>query len=235
MIINRTAQFRKIVNSKLPEVTLISVQPIRDEIKALSEGISLLKIKLDRNTLPSFSSRQRHIREINSLKTEIEAKLQTIEGSIRNIIVGDKKMTEAIHSYFLFVLKEYALRFRSLHKTILKAAPVYSPRYGQAEVAAESPLQLMIKRSSKIQESVLTLSNTLMELKMALKQQGEVIDRIDTHFEKSNIFLEGANKEIMQMPRKLTKYKDYIIYFMMYLICVLLILSVVKMLRESHS
>ena len=57
---------------------------------------------------------------------------------------------------------------------------------------------------------------------------------IDFYFDKSNAYLNEANKEIDQIPSKITKYKDWIIFFLLYIICLLLVMILVKTYMHRH-
>lgn len=236
MIANKSVHFHKLRQKKRPEVIFISVQPIRDLINQLNVEISNLQRKLNKHSLPSFNSREKKNREIEAHKDIINSLISDIDSQIKAINLEEKRIVISIRSYFLNILKRQIMLYRTIQQESLKKNEVYDECKIEEnnEYEKETLLQMTMNRTAQIRQNIFNLTNTLLELKMSLKNQSVLIDRIDFYFDKSNFYLEEANREIEKIPGNYTEYKDLIIYSLIYVICILLVLTLIKLSRGMH-
>lgn len=234
MLINKSIYFHKLRQKKQSEVVFTTVLPIRDAIDKLNTEIAALQKKLNKHSLPSFNSREKKFKEIETQKETINSTIGEIEQMIRAVSFAEKRMVIAIQSYFFNTLKRVILLYRTIQQESLTKCEMYNEYKADDTIYEdENLLQMTIHRTSQIRQNIFNLTNTLLELKMILKNQSMAIDRIDFFFDRSNFYLEEANREIEKMPGNFTKYKDFIIYCLIYLICILLVLVLIKIAREK--
>lgn len=235
MILDKSTDFHNLRQKANVEITYASVAPIREKINQLNISISNLQRKLNRNSLPSFSSREKRFREIDICKENINAMVHDIEQTIKDIDIIEPRMLSSIQTYFLGILKKIIIFYRSVQQENLKKHEVYN-EYMSPETCYEDDrlLQMTISRASQIRQNIFNLTNTLLELKMALSKQTNLIDRIDFYFDQSNFYLGEANREIDKMPGSFTEYKNFIIYCLIYIICILFILTVIKVAKSKQ-
>ena len=230
MIINDTTGFTRMRHGHCTEPVLASVQPLRDAFTRLNLAVAGFEKRLSRHALPSFSSRQKRDKEVEAHRAEIDGMIREIEGTIKECRVSDPNMRLSIQTYFLQMLKRAVIAYRAMHQEALKRQEVHADL-----PPAESPaddghlLTLTISRVSHIRQSVYALTNTLLELKMALKNQTEALDRIDFHFGNANYMMERAHAEIEKIPGSISGFKDFVLYCLIYVLGVLLALALLKM------
>lgn len=233
MIANRSICYHKLRQNKSPEIVYASVQPIRNLITQLNIAISNFQQKLNKQSLPSFRSRERRTQEIETAKDTINEMVKELDTSIKRIDIPEMRMCVSIQTYFFRMLKKIILFYRTLHQESLKRHEEYND-HKPVEICYEDErlLQMTVSRVSHIRHNIFSLTNTLLELKMVLKDQTSMIDRIDFYFDKSNMYLERANDEIEKLPEHLTGFKDFAIYCLIYVLCILLVLALIKTARN---
>lgn len=239
MIVNKTLHFIKIRQSPLKEfVPDLSVDHLKNNLKALSAEITSFSSKLERSTLPSFNSKERKSKEIKDARERIENRIKEIDKEVKSLAIPEKVIVEKVQHYFLSSLKKLLVLYRGIEQKSLEVSetahnssqqPVYN------NDAEESMAQNLLSRNAAIRSSIFNLSNTIVQLKMVLKNQTSMIDTIDLYFDKANVYLEEANKEIGKMPGKYAGIKDMIIYFLLYLTCILLCLVLVKAYKNKSK
>ncbi len=229
MIVNKSIHYNSLRPQLADTRQWISVQGIRENITQLNIGISDLQKKLNRNSLPSFSSREKRFMEIDEAKEAINKQIKSLDLKIRELEIPEPLMGDAIQTYFFTILKKIVILYRSIQQDNLRKHEVYN-EYKTQETLFEDEklLQMTVSRVSQIRQQIFNLTNSLIEIKMALKNQGGLIDRIDFYFSKSNHYLTAANNEIDKIPGNYTKYKDFIIYMLLYCISILLIMAIIK-------
>lgn len=232
MIINKTIYFYKIRQYKASSVEFVSTDDIRNNITLLNVEISNLRKKLNKNSLPSFNSREKRFKEIETQKEIVNKLIENIDLEIKKFKVSEKRITVSVQSYFMTILKRIIIVYRNIQQDSLRKCEIYN-EYDDDDFRENGAVQYATIRSNNIRKSIFNLTNTLLELKMAIKSQNSLIDRIDFYFDKSNFYLDEANKEISKIPGNYTGTKDMIIYFLLYLVCVLLFLVLIKISRAQ--
>lgn len=234
MIVNKTISFYKLRQRKRPDVEFATVQPIRNAIVQLTIEISALQKRLNKSLLPSFDTRERRMRGIEDQRCTINDTIRGIEIEIKRIALPERRMVISMQAYFFAMLKRIVMLYRSIQQESLRKDEAYS-EYAPSETVYEEGclLQMAAGKTAQIRQSIFNLTNTLLELKIALKSQSTMIDRIDFYFDKSNFYLEEANKEIEKIPANFAGIKDTIIYILIYAICLLLALSLAKIARSG--
>lgn len=235
MIINKSIYFHKLRQKKCPEISFYTVQPIRDDIDNLNIEISLLQKKINRQALPSFDSREKKLKDLEAHKAAINTLIKNIEFRVKEIDFVEKRLVSSIQSHFFTILKRIVLLYRTMQQESLKVNEIFDEyRLDDAVRVNEGMLlQMTIDRKSRIRQNIFNLTNTLMEIKMALKNQSTLIDRIDFYFDETNFYLEEATREIEKIPGNYTAYKDFIIYILLCIIGILLALTLVKIARSK--
>lgn len=236
MLINKSIYYHKLRQRKQHCTGFATVDPIRDGIAKLNMEIAALQKKMSKHALPSFNARERKTRDIEAHKTAINAKIRELENMVKAVGVSEPRMNLSIQSYFYTLLKRIVVLYRAVQQESLNRSDVYDEsQMNDTFYDDEARLQMAMGRASQIRQNIFALTNTLLELKMALKNQSMTIDRIDFFFERSNFYLEEANKEIEQIPGNFTEYKDFIIYCMIYAVAILLILVLIKTAKEPNK
>lgn len=232
MIVNKTLHFMKIRLQPPKEfIPNLSTDRLRSDLKTLSIEVASFSNKLERSILPSFNSRERKSKEIRDARERIEGRIKEIDKEIREITAPDRVIVEEVQHYFLAALKKLLIFYRDIEQKSLEMPESYDgciqhPEY--CNDAEECMAQELLSRNAAIKSSIFSLSNTILQLKTTLKSQTSVIDTIDFYFDKANAYLEEANREIGRIPGKYTSFKDMVIYCLLYLICILLCLVLVK-------
>lgn len=235
---NKTLHFIKIRQSPSKEFTPgLSAGRLRDNLKALSAEIASFNSKLERSTLPSFGSKERRSKEIKDARERIESKIREIDREVKELVIPEKIIIEKVHHYFLVILKKLLILYRSIEQKGLEmsesACSSQQPVYNND--AEECMAQDFVSRNAAIRSSIFNLSNAIVQLKMVLKNQTSMIDTIDFYFDKANVYLEEANREIGRIPGKYTSLKDMAIYCLLYLICILLCMVLVKVYKSKFK
>lgn len=234
MIVDKTGYYDNFKGFPTNKCTFISVQTIREHILELNKKISTLQKQLSRNTLPSFCSKEKKFKEIDNAKESINQKIKEIEEVIRKIKIKEPLMVSAIQTYFFNILKKIIVVYRALQQDNLRKHEIYDEyRVTETQLEDEELLQMTITRAAQIRQQIFQLTNTLLEVKMVLKNQTGMIDRIDYYFTRSNNYLNEANEEISRIPENYTKYKDMLIYAMIYFIAVILIMILMKAYKRA--
>ncbi|KAM0681224.1 hypothetical protein GINT2_000422 [Glugoides intestinalis] len=225
MIQDKTQYFFKIKKTPAVPRQCLSIDNIKPKISSLKLCISQLDNKLEFSTLPGFSSKEKKYREITDLRSRIDELSKEIEHETRDFNCEDKIIADAVQKYLFARLTACLSRLRAFQQRALC----------QTEEIIRKPdfefemMQETIQRNNTIKASIFNLTNTLIQLKVALKSQTGIIDTIDSCFESSNMFLAQANKEIEKLPSRYCGFKDYIIYFELYIICILLSFIIIRL------
>ncbi|ELA42493.1 uncharacterized protein VICG_00592 [Vittaforma corneae ATCC 50505] len=245
MIQNKTEYFLKIRQKPTKSYACISIHPILNQLVALGSCILQLENKMEMSTLPNFGSKEKKYREINDLKGRVQTLVKEIEQNVKSFNCEEKNIVESVQQYLLNNLRIYLAKFRNFEqkslcksdKTIQNFNIAQSSNHSFDYLEALNPetiiLQETIQRSNNIKTSIFNVTNTLIQLKMALKSQTCLIDTIDSCFDKSNMYLEQANKEIEKIPGNYCGFKDYVIYTLLYIICILLVLLFIKIYKNK--
>lgn len=234
MIVSKSIYFHKIRAKPAVPCAYISLDCIRDELSKLGLAISTLQKMMNKQMLPSFTSRDRRTHEICAQKKAIGKEISAIESKIKGFNLADQRITTAVQSYFFMMLKRIIIFYRGIQQECMRKSPVYNDyELGIAATAEECMLQQTIDRATHIRQTIFSLTNMLLELKIVLKNQTHTIDKIDFFFDQSNFYLDETNREIMKIPSRFGEFKDGIIYFLLYLICLLLILVLIRAAKKN--
>lgn len=233
MFQDKTDYFLKIRQTPTKSFQPIPIDNIKSSIEALGSSISLLENKLQLISLPDFGSRVKKYAEIELLRNKIQTSVQEIEKDVMSFYCEDLSITDTIKQYFINKLRVVLIEYKNLEKNkpessisddskteIEKSIQIYNPNDVQ--------LQESVERNTTIKTNIFNLTNTLIQLKIALKAQSTSMDTIDMFFDKSNEYLKQANKEIEKIPERYCGFKDYIIYVLLYTICILLCMILIK-------
>lgn len=233
MIIDKTEIFMQLRQSTVQSpFEPISVDEIKNILKDLSTEIQLFKNKIEKNKLPSFQNKVKKITELKLIKDKIDLKIKEITIKIKEIKLTNKQLSNSIQEYFFNILKKKIIIYKEYEAVeVLESSNSESQDLFYNESSQELMEKENIYKNNQIRASLLNLSNSINQLKVVLKNQTSLIDTIDYYFDKSNIHLEEANKEIAKIPKNYTVYKDKIIWILLYLICILMGMIVFKSLR----
>lgn len=204
-------------------------------METLSSTILLLGNKIELLSLPDFGSRAKKYAEIQALRNKIQTLAQEIEKEVSSFICDDTDVTNTIKQYFINKLRLMLIEYKNLDQK--KPVSIDEPctETKTQMIYDVEQMQESVERSATIKTSVFNLTNTLIQLKIALKNQSASIDTIDTFFDKSNEYLKQANKEIEKIPERYCGFKDYIIYTLLYTICILLCMILIKTYKGTHQ
>lgn len=234
MIHDRTEHFLKIRQTPSRGYSPLTISPVTRLLEALDTSIQQLENRMEMFTLPNFGSREKKHREIADLKERIQHMAKEIEAGARAFVCAEHAVQEAVQLHIFGQLQLQLTKFKRLEQMQLYSPPAKVSDGGfcctqleghgtEGAVALET-----LERANNIKTCIYNVTSTLIQLKMALKAQTGLIDTIDSCFEKSNMYLERANDEIERLPGRYCGFKDYIIYVLLYVICVLLVLIFVK-------
>lgn len=233
MIVNKTIELCRLRHFKKQSVQTISVDDIRKDLVKISELIEVFKQQLHKNLLPSFVPKEKQNQEILKLKDNLNNLIESTENKIKTFDCAEMKIVKAIKNYFFDNLRKFVLKYRSVQQEHVKKTDIYSDYCTESGIYKENEqLETMISQKCNVRESIFRLTNTLIELKMAIKDQNQYLDRIDYFVDETNFYLENANREIIKIPGNYTKFKDMIIYILIYIVCVLLVLILIKQMKK---
>lgn len=224
MLENKTPYFLKLRNTPTMFLPILTIEPITEKLEALNINVLALDRKLEKNSLPSFDSKISKQKEIFDLRNEIQKLIKETENEINSFSTFEPHITESIRLYLFNSLRTILTNYKSAEQKNLVQVDQSIKTYDYGNEMMQETMQ----RSSNIKTNILNITNTLIQLKMALKAQSLMIDSIDYYFDKSNMYLIKANQQIEHIPGKITKFKDYIIYTLLYIICVLLMMILIK-------
>lgn len=232
MLVNKTQYLFRIRNTRNSLKSFINVNNIRFNLEKIDENLEGFKNKLSKSLLPSFISKEKQKNDLSILKDHINKDIEITDKEIKEFGCVDQKITVTVQKYFFNELRKSVLKFRNIERDHLNRTDLYS-NYQNTLLPEqdESMMETIISTKTNIRKSIFNLTNTLLELKMVLKDQSQTLDKIDHFFDETNFYLKNANKEISKIPKNYTKFKDLIIYFLIYVICVLLILVLVKQMK----
>jgi len=244
MIQDKTQYFLKIRQTPCPPYSPLTIAPVAGLLDILHSSIQQLESRTESlSTLPNFGSRDKKLREIASIKDNINLLTRDIEDAARLFQCPQASVQDAVQYHIFSRLQLLLTRFRNLeqkqlmhksgtplmHKTntpYLEDTPPETPYIENSTTQEELEVEAS-HRTNSIKASICNITTSLIQLKMALKAQTGLIDTIDCCFEKSSIYLDKANSEIEKLPGRFGV-KDYIIYALLYVICVLIVLIFIK-------
>lgn len=233
MIQDKTTYFMNLRKTPSSFTSTITINPILLKLEVLNNKVTLLNKKLERNSLPSFDSKIVKQKEIAELRGEIQNLSNESEEEINSFSITNKCIANSIRMYLLNNFRQILSNYKLAEQKNLVQVDesIKSYEFG------DELIQETVQRSNNIKANILNLTNTLIQLKMALKSQSTMIDSIDHYFDQANEYLRQANKQIAKIPEKYTRFKDWIIYFLTYVICVLLSMILVKtyLHRDLHQ
>lgn len=224
MIENKTSHFLALRTTPTITINLLTIDPILQKLEILNSKVGLLNKKLERNSLPSFDSKVSRQKEITDLRTEIQNISRETEYDINSLPILNQRIASSIRMYLQKNFKLILSNYKSAEqKNLIQVDESIKSYEYDTEMIQETVL-----RSNSIKSNIMSITNTLLQLKAALKTQSMMIDSIDQYFDQSNAYIKQANKHIAHIPEKYTKFKDWIIYFLIYVICILLSMILVK-------
>lgn len=242
MIQNKTEYFLKMRKTSTTSYISLNVDSQIKLLGLLDVSIQQLENRMEMSTLPNFGCGQKKNREITDLKERIQQMAQEIENEAGLFVCEEKTVQSAVKQYIFNKLHTELMKFKSLQQKQLYNEPQQTQDGAGfcctylEEPDAEGLLALeTVQKTNSIRQSIQKLTNTLTQLKIALKAQTGLIDTIDSYFEKSAIYLDKANKEIEKLPGRYCGFKDYIIYGLLYIICILIVLIFVKNYKKKLS
>jgi hypothetical protein len=237
MFVNRTLDYRRHAKRGDAIFRPLSTGAIVRILGAIAEDISTLNLKQNKQCLPSFSSRRRRQVEIDEHKKEIASKCAMAEKEISKVLEypAPQALLGAVYNHYMgklkILIKDHRMHQQNYLERISSGEKAEQPEEEQCEEQHGS--LLFVDNVREIRKSILELTSVLMDMKVAVAQQTQQIDRIDFYFETINQNLEGANTELEKMPRTYRGCKDGILYFLMLLCIVLAALSLLKMLKTG--
>jgi hypothetical protein len=242
---NKTQYFLLLRNTPTCPSTLISIDPIAEKLKILKNKILILNKKQDRNSLPSFDSKEAKRKELTEVQVEIETLKKNIETEINSFVTCEEIITNNIKKYLILQFKNILAGYKKIktnsnHVNESESSIYHIPSNSEGNsliggcLIDQSQETENLQRNINIKSNIVNLSSSLMQLKLALQSQSSMIDSIDYYFDKSNSYLNEANKQIDKLPGKLTAYKDWIIYTLFYIICCLLMMILIKTYLHNH-
>jgi hypothetical protein len=182
MIHDKTEYFMKIRQKPCEIYTILSTNSIKTSLLNLGSSISQLENKIEMNTLPNFGSKEKKAKEIMELKEKIKGIVEEIERDIGYIKCEDIKIKETVQQYYLEKLKAYITKYRRFEqKMLIKNEEIKDNCINDNNETMM--LQETVQRNNQIKSSIYGVTNTLIQLKTALKAQTSLIDTIDGYFE----------------------------------------------------
>lgn len=231
MIVDRTNLYIQLRGSNMnKDFKTITTNIIRSDLRLLDMEIQVFKVKLEKNKLPSFQSKDKKRSEIKIIKDRIESNIRECTIKIKEVQLSSKPIAISIQEYFFKILKKKIIEYKEIEaKCVIEevnSAEEENIMFGQDTqdlMERESTY-----KSNNVRTSLIALNNSINQLKNILSSQTSMIDTIDLHFDMSNVYLEQANKEIDKIPGNYTAFKDKIIYFLLYVICILMAIVLYK-------
>ncbi|KAI5147968.1 hypothetical protein ENBRE01_0028 [Enteropsectra breve] len=214
--------------------THFSVQHIREALNLLAQEIVSIERKLAKISLPSFVSLDKKRALIEGQNNHINSNISNLEQLIKDVACSHQPTCTLVQSYFFRKLKQQVVIYRKIYQDCFKNSSMFS---GEGVVSYQATkadfMQETINNSELIRESVFGITNTLIELKMILKEHTKMIDKIDYHLDNACCNLDETAKEIDKMPSLYAEYKNFVIYCLLYTIGVLFILILIKLSRHG--
>lgn len=236
MILNRTDQFLQ-MRGTIPASMFIPflVDDVRIELNGMVNDINELEGLLQKISLPAFNQRMKRANQLRELREKISQRIALIQKKLVEIKLNNPTVTNIIKAYFTTILnrniimyKEYESRNITIDEPTQENLKI-DKHVDQLDEYLENEAR---QKNSLIQKRILNLGNTISQLKLLLNSQTSVIDTIDIYFTESNIQLEKANEEIRKIPGNYIRFKNMIIYTLLYIICFLLIIILIKTYKE---
>ncbi|KCZ74800.1 hypothetical protein H311_03922 [Anncaliia algerae PRA109] len=229
MLINKSNFFSYTQSHKF-----IQLSSLRSCIATVNVQIKDLHLHQERQCLPSFLSKSERMKEISSLKNKISENLSLIEKTVHSfeIFPVSKEMKQNLKEYFTFELQGLLYKFRETQQSFLNKM---SNNEIFQSFEEDIPAQTQVSSMHETKSTIFQVTTMLMELKMAVTAQTFKIDRIEFYLTNVNENMKKTNKELLQLPRKGVYFKNRIIYFLLFIVIVLMVLSLIKVSKYRKS
>lgn len=261
MIMNRTLEFNKLSSTntlnhnlnikkeaakKDPAVEeYASCDYLRAALERLDDKIFKYKQLQNLKNLPSFKENVQNKENIENTKVHIDELISKINKEILvcSNQISHKPTCETMRTHFTILLEKRILSYRhivadNIQKTT--SFEILNNIMNNTSVSNTNTFDcqedyLTKNSNDKLTQNLMSISNTLLELKMTIKQQDILIDSLDRYFENSNRYLELANNEIRKIPKTLLGIKDKTIKTLTLVIVILLTLLAMKEYKKKHK
>lgn len=223
---------------------------IRQSISAAENAMHRISAMLKRLELPVFTE-QCHLKKMLwQEQTTAAASLAAAEDALRALSVPCATLLKSLQQHYTERLRLTATRLGTLLTQIppvdAREEPIIAPlpeAATQPVAHPETELQMAklllprrdVQRDAQLQNTIFALAERLSELKSAVYAQDTLIDRVDHCFSAAEHHVGAATGEIGKLIHRSVRIKDYTIYFLLYLICVLLCLSAIKTISASKA
>ena len=239
MIKNLSVEFNDLKsNCHIKRHDLLSCSFIEQKIRKLSNSTVKFEQILKIDTLPSFRENKENKLLVEQLKHEIETHQKEIKKAISAFadIIPHKIIKENLFNHLSMLLDQEIIKFKNIlndniHKTtkfdILNNIFNESNNFQYMTYELEQE-QILKNKDALIEQTLFTITNTLMEIKMHLKSQSIAVDSLDRYFENTNVYLDRANEEITKIPQTMFGLKDKVIKFLFFLVFSLSLALLIK-------
>ena len=239
MIKNLSVEFNDLKsNCHIKRHDLLSCSFIEQKIRKLSNSTVKFEQILKIDTLPSFRENKENKLLVEQLKHEIETHQKEIKKAISAFadIIPHKIIKENLFNHLSMLLDQEIIKFKNIlndniHKTtkfdILNNIFNESNNFQYMTYELEQE-QILKNKDVLIEQTLFTITNTLMEIKMHLKSQSIAVDSLDRYFENTNVYLDRANEEITKIPQTMFGLKDKVIKFLFFLVFSLSLALLIK-------
>ena len=218
---------------------------LRKHLSQLDKNIAVYKNLINYDNLPSFKENIKNKEKIKDIKAHIETSFNNIHTEIKQftIQIENKIISDTIYNYFEKCLENAILIYRKIITENLKKTSsfeILNSIVNDSNVTHfnifDNQYEYLQKNSNRqINKSLLSISNTLMEIKINLKEQSLFIDSLDRYFESKNKYLIMANEEIRKIPKTYIGVKDKIITLLITILIVLLLMLLIKEYNKNKN
>lgn len=218
---------------------------LRNHLTQLDKNIVVYKDLINYDNLPSFKENVKNKEKIKTIKTHIESSFNNIHTEIKQFAlqIENKIISDTIYNYFEKSLENIILIYRKIITENIKKTSsfeILNNIVNDSNVTHfnifDNQYEYLQKNSNRqINKSLLSISNTLMEIKINLKEQSLFIDSLDRYFESTNKYLIMANEEIRKIPKTYIGMKDKIITLLITILIILLFMLLVKEYNKNKN
>ncbi|EDQ31322.1 t-SNARE complex subunit, syntaxin [Enterocytozoon bieneusi H348] len=218
---------------------------LRKHLSQLDKNIAVYKNLINYDNLPSFKENVKNKEKIKDIKAHIETSFNNIHTEIKQftIQIENKIISDTIYNYFEKCLENAILIYRKIITENIKKTSsfeILNSIVNDSNVTHfnifDNQYEYLQKNSNRqINKSLLSISNTLMEIKINLKEQSLFIDSLDRYFESTNKYLIMANEEIRKIPKTYIGVKDKIITLLITILIVLLLMLLIKEYNKNKN
>ena len=218
---------------------------LRKHLSQLDKNIAVYKNLINYDNLPSFKENIKNKEKIKDIKAHIETSFNNIHTEIKQftIQIENKIISDTIYNYFEKCLENAILIYRKIITENIKKTSsfeILNSIVNDSNVTHfnifDNQYEYLQKNSNRqINKSLLSISNTLMEIKINLKEQSLFIDSLDRYFESTNKYLIMANEEIRKIPKTYIGVKDKIITLLITILIVLLLMLLIKEYNKNKN